>query len=212
MSSQLVELAIRSRKQTVGLEEFVQMKDTAVKSLVRIKGVGPEHEYNPLTNIPEREEIVYIGTTRYNSFGSFVRACFSITFVSNLIKFLKMCDLITGVFLKPENKDFDYVKFATKENIVELSILRPKAIGKKAFFEARETYLTKLSKEKEVKSTHAFKTKFGFANSDVIVHFCVYKNQEAFESFAKRASSIKYIKDFNLINTPLIISACEMLK
>ena len=212
MSKQLVELAIRSKKTSVDINEFLQMKNTAVKSLVSINGVGPEHEYDPIINTPTNQEKVYIGTTRYSSIWSFVRACFSIRFITNLIKFLKMCDLITGVFIKPEDENFDYVNFATKENVTEIAVLRPNGISKNNFFEERNIYLNNLNNEKEVVSTHAFETKFGFFNTDVIVHYTVYQNKVAYENMTRRASELDYVKTFNSKNKPLIISACKMLK
>ncbi len=212
MKNQLIELAVRSRKKSIGIAEFLKMKETAVKSLVRLPGIGPEHEFEPINNIPDQSEKVYIGGSRYKSFWSFVGASFNYRFISNLIKFLKMCDLITGVFLKPEDKNFDWVSFANKKNIVEIAILRPKGINKKQFFEERSKFLSQLDNENEIVKSHPFRTKFGFFNTDVIVHFTVFKSKESYEKFSNRTKSLTYFNDFLSKSEPLLISFCTMTK
>ncbi len=212
MKNQLIELAVRSRKTNVDIKEFLQMKDIAVKSLVRIKGVGPEHEFDPIKNYPEQKEKIYIGTTRYKSIWSFVRTSFNLRFMRNLIKFLKMCYVVSGVFLKPEDKDFDYINFANKENITEIVLLKPKGISKEQFLKNRIEYLKLLDAEDEVIKTYLFKTKFGFKNTDVIAHFTVYKNRTAFDALSKRINSTNYHKDFMAKAKTVIISSCNMIK
>ncbi len=212
MSKQIIELAIRTRKPTIDKKTFLDMKDTAVRSLVSIKGVGPEREFDPLQNIPEQSSKAYIGMTRYASMGRVAGASFNLRFVKNLIKFLKMCDVISGVFLKPEDQNFDYVNFADKENITEIALLRPKGISKTQFLEERAKYLSHLDKEEEVVSSHTFKTKFGFKNANVLVHFTVYENMKAYNRFMERASELSYLDDFNSKTTSLITSYCTTIK
>ena len=212
MKNQIIELAIRSHKTTVSTKEFETMKDIAVKSLVAIKNVGPEREFDPILNIPEYPAKEYIGMTRYKCMGTVYKGMFNVRFIRNLIKLLKMSDVVSGSFQKPEDSNFDYINFANKENIVEIAVLRPKEIKKKDFLEKRSEYLKQLEKEKEVKSTHAFKTKWGFKNADVIVHFTVYNNKQSYEQFLERSKKIDYAKKFNSITAPLIISYCKMIK
>lgn len=212
MSKQIIELAIRTRNPAIDEESFLQMKDTAVHSLVSINGVGPEREFDPLRNIPEQSGKVYIGMTRYNSMGRVIGASFNFRFIGNLIKFLKMCDVISGVFIKPEDESFDYVNFTSKDNITEIALLRPKGIGKAQFLQERTKYLASLNQEKEVVNSYTFKTKWGFKNTDVLVHFTVYKNLAAYNKLTKRASGLSYMNDFNSKTTPLIISYSTTIK
>ena len=212
MKNQIIELAIRSHKTTVSTEKFETMKDIAVKSLVAIKNVGPEREFNPILNIPEFPVKEYIGMTRYKYMGTVYKAMFNIKFIRNLMKLLKMSDVVSGTFQKPEDPNFNYINFANKENIVEIAVLRPNNIKKKDFLEKRSKYLKQLEKENEVESTHAFKTKWGFKNADVIVHFTVYKNKQSYEQFMKRSEKLDYILKFNSVTSPLIISYCTMVK
>ncbi len=212
MKNQIIELAIRSHKTTVSTEEFETMKDIAVKSLVAIKNVGPEREFDPIINIPEYSEKEYIGTTRYKSMRTVYKGMFNIKFIRNLMKLLKMSDVVSGTFQKPEDPSFDYINFANKENIVEISVLRPRDIKKKDFLQKRAEYLKQVEKEDEIKSTHAFKTKWGFKNADVIVHFTVYKNKQSYEQFMQRSKELDYVKGFNSVTSPLIISYCTVIK
>lgn len=212
MSQQIIELAIRSRKQAVDLQTFLTMKDEAVHSLVSINGVGPEREFDPLKNVPEQSEKLYIGMTRYESLWRVIGASFNVRFIKNLIKFLKMCDVISGVFIQPENTDFDYVNFTHKDNITEIALLRPKGMSKQQFLKERTKYLANLNKEEEVVGSHAFTTKWGFKNTNVLVHFTVYKNLETYNKLMKRISGLSYANDFNSKTTPLIISGCTTIK
>ena len=212
MKNQIIELAIRSHKTTVTTEEFEKMKDIAVKSLVAIKNVGPEREFDPILNIPEYSVKEYIGMTRYKSMGTVYKGMFNIKFIRNLMKLLKMSDVVSGTFQKPEDPNFDYINFANKENIVEIAVLRPRNIKKKEFLKERAKYLKQLQNEEEVKSTHAFKTKWGFKNADVIVHFTVFKNKNSYEKFMNRADKLRYVNDFELKSEPLIRSFCTMIK
>ena len=212
MKNQIIELAIRSHKTTVSTEEFETMKDIAVKSLVAIKNVGPEHEFDPILNIPEYSVKEYIGMTRYKCMGTVYKGMFNIRFIRNLMKLLKMSDVVSGTFQKPEDPNFDYINFANKENIVEIAVLRPKEIKKNDFLRRRSEYLKQLDKEDEVKSTHAFKTKWGFKNADVLVHFTVYNNKQSYEHFMERSKKFDYVKKFNSVTSPLIISYCTMIK
>ncbi len=212
MKNQIIELAIRSHKTTVSTGEFETMKDIAVKSLVAIKNVGPEHEFDPILNIPEYPVKEYIGMTRYKSMRTVYKAMFNIRFIKNLMKLLKMSDVVSGSFQKPEDPNFDYINFANKGNIIEIAVLRPKDINKDNFLIKRSGYLKQLEKEDEVKSTHAFKTKWGFKNADVIVHFTVFKNKNSYEKFMNRAAELNYVKDFELKHEPLIRSFCTMIK
>ncbi len=212
MKNQIIELAIRSHKTTVSTEEFEKMKDIAVKSLVAIKNVGPEREFDPILNIPEYPEKEYIGMTRYKSMWTVYKGMFNIRFIKNLMKLLKMSDVVSGSFQKPEDPDFDYINFASKENITEIAVLRPKGVSKKHFFVERARYLKKLENEEEIKSTHAFKTKWGFKNADVIVHFTVFKNKNSYKKFMTRATGLDYVKEFDLKSEPLIRSFCTMIK
>jgi len=212
MKNQIIELAIRSHKTTVTTEEFEKMKDIAVKSLVAIKNVGPEREFDPILNIPDYPVKEYIGMTRYKSMRTVYKGMFNIRFIKNLMKLLKMSDVVSGTFQKPEDPNFDYINFANKENITEIAVLRPKGISKKDFFVEREKYLKKLENEEEIKSTHAFKTKWGFKNADVIVHFTVFKNKNSYKKFMNHATELDYVKNFDLKCEPLIRSFCTMIK
>ncbi len=168
MKNQIIELAIRSHKPTVSTQDFETMKDIAVKSLVAIKNVGPEHEFEPILNIPDYPQKEYIGTTRYKSMGTVYKAMFNIRFIKNLSKLLKMSDVVSGTFQKPEDPNFDYINFASNKNIIEIAVLRPKNILEQEYLKERAKYLQQLEKEEEVKSTNAFNTK---GSSDFIVIF-----------------------------------------
>ena len=81
----------------------------------------------------------------------------------------------------------------------------------KDFLEKRAEYLKQLGKEDEVKSKHAFKTKYGLKNADVIVHFTVYNNKQSYEQFIERSKNLDLVKKFNSVTAPLIISYCAVI-
>ncbi len=91
---------------------------------------------------------------------------FNVRFIKNLMKLLKMSDVVSGTFQKPEDPNFDYINFANNKNIVEIAVLRPKNIPEQEYLKERAKYLQQLEKEEEVKSTNFFNTKWGFKSAD----------------------------------------------
>ena len=65
MNKEIIELAIRSPKKGVLQSDFETAKNAAVKKLVSLDGIGPEREFEPFSTIPEKDEKVYVGMTKY---------------------------------------------------------------------------------------------------------------------------------------------------
>lgn len=213
MSTQIIELAIRSPKSNVKESDFVAAKNDAVKKLVSIKGVGPEREFEPFMTRPAKNQNVYVGMTRYESQGTIYRSMMSLGFMARLMKFMKMMDPIAGVFLKPDKADFDYGQFAQKNNITEIALLRPKkGISVDSFLKARKNFLALFDAEPEIEKSYTFTVTGGFKAKDTFPHITVYKDKTSFDTIMERTKSLNYLKDFMSTFDAEIICFCTTKK
>jgi hypothetical protein len=193
----IIELAIRSPKQGMNISDFEMAKNAAVKKLVSLEGIGPEREFEPFSTVPKKDEKVYVGMTRYASKGKVYRAMMSLGFISKLMKFMKMMDPMAGIFIQPTDSSFDYEKFASKENIIEIALLKPKkGISKETFLTERQRFLSTLDAEPEVIKSYTFNVTSGFKAKDTFPHFTIYKDKAAFEAVTSRVGNQEYVQDF----------------
>jgi hypothetical protein len=206
MNKEIIELAIRSPKKGVNQSGFEAAKNAAVKKLVSLSGIGPEREFEPFSTVPQKEEKVYVGMTKYASQGKVYRAMMSFGFVSKLMKFMKMMDPLAGVFIQPTDTSFNYEKFVTKENITEIALLKPKnGISKETFLKERERFLGALDAEPEVVKSYTFNVTGGFKGKETFPHFTIYKDKAAFEAVTTRVRNQVYVKDFfNVFDVEII--------
>jgi hypothetical protein len=213
MKKEIIELAIRSPKKGVDQNDFETAKNAAVKKLVSLKGIGPEREFEPFSTVPKKEEKVYVGMTKYASQGKVYRAMLSLGFISKLMKFMKKMDPMAGVFIRPTDPNFDYEKFANKENVTEIALLKPKpGITKEAFLNERESFLSALDAEPEVVKSYTFKVTGGFKGKDTFPHFTIYKDKAAFEAVTSRVGNQEYVHDFFKVFDVEIITFNTTLK
>lgn len=213
MSNQIIEIAIRAPKAGIKEVDFIAAKNAAVKSLVSIKGIGPEREFEPFKTMPEKSAKVFVGMTRYQSKMKTYQAMVSFNVLRNLMPFMGMMDNMGGIFLKPEDPNFDYGSFADKSNITEIALLRPKAgISKDQFLQARTKFLKALDSEPEVKNSYTFEVAGGFKNTDTFPHFTIYKSKADFDMLMDRAKGLSYIGEFAKIFDAEIICFCTTIK
>ena len=197
MSKEIIELAIRSLKNGVVIKDFEAAKNVAVQKLVSINGIGPEREFEPFNTVPNKDQKVYVGMTKYASQGKVYRAMMSFGFISKLMKFMKQMDAHAGVFIQPIEDDFDYLKFANKENITEIALLRPKqGVSKDVFLKERTAFLKRLDAEPEVLKSYTFKVTGGFKGKDAFPHFTIYKDKPSFDALMKRISEADFVQNF----------------
>ncbi|MDP4952879.1 MAG: hypothetical protein NWQ53_04485 [Flavobacteriales bacterium] len=213
MNKEIIELAIRSPKKGVLQSDFITAKNNAVKKLVSLNGIGPEREFEPFSTVPEKDEKVYVGMTKYASQGKIYRAMMSFGFIVKLMKFMKMMDPLAGVFIQPVDDSFDYEKFANKENVTEIALLKPKAgISKEAFLKERARFLSSLDAESEVVKSYTFNVTGGFKGKDTFPHFTIYKDKAAFEAVTKRVRNESFVQDFFKVFDVEIITFNTTLK
>jgi hypothetical protein len=213
MKKEIIELAIRSPKKGVNQNDFETAKNAAVKKLVSLKGIGPEREFEPFLTVPKKDEKVSVGMTKYASQGKVYRAMMSFGFIVKLMKFMKMMDPLAGVFIQPIDDSFDYEKFANKENVTEIALLKPKAgISKEAFLKERARFLSALDAEPEVIKSYTFNVTGGFKGKDTFPHFTIYKDKAAFETVTARVGNQEYVQDFFKVFDVEIITFNTTLK
>lgn len=213
MNKEIIELAIRSPKKGVLQSDFETAKNAVVKKLVSLDGIGPEREFEPFSTIPEKDEKVYVGMTKYASQGKVYRAMLSFGFVTKLMKFMKMMDPLAGIFIKPTDASFNYEQFATKENITEIALLKPKnGISKESFLKERERFLAALDAEPEVVKSYTFHLTGGFKGKDTFPHVTIYKDKAGFEAVTTRVGNQAYVKDFFKVFDVEIITFNSTLK
>ena len=213
MKKEIIELAIRSPKKGVNQHDFETAKNAAVKKLVILKGIGPEREFEPFSTVPKKDRKVYVGMTKYASQGKVYRAMMSFGFIVKLMKFMKMMDPLAGVFIQPIDDSFDYEKFANKENVTEIALLKPKAgISKEEFLKERERFLSSLDAEPEVVNSYTFNVTGGFKGKDTFPHFTIYKDKAAFEAVTSRVGKQAYVQDFFKVFDVEIITFNSTLK
>lgn len=123
-----------------------------------------------------------------------------------------MQNIITGVFLKSEDTNFDYVNFGKGDNITEFAVIRPNGITENELRQERATYLMRLENEQGVVGVHSFKSLWGLKNADVLVHCIIYQDREAYNEFKKREVDLSYVADFTKKTAPLVISSCTNIK
>lgn len=213
MNNQIIEIAIRAPKAGVKEVDFVAAKNAAVKSLVSIKGIGPEREFEPFKTMPEKSAKVFVGMTLYQSKMKTYQAMVSFNVMRNLMPFMGMMDNMGGIFLKPDDPNFDYGKFADKNNITEIALLRPKAgVSKEQFLQARTKFLKAMDAEPEVKGSHTFTVAGGFKNTDTFPHFTVYKSKTDFDKLMDRTRGLPYLGEFTKVFDAEIICFCNTIK
>jgi hypothetical protein len=213
MSNQIIEIAIRAPKSNIKEADFIAAKNAAVKSLISIKGIGPEREFEPFQIMPEKSAKVFIGMTRYESRMKTYQAMVSFNVLRNLMPFMGMMDNMAGIFLKPEDPNFDYGNFANKNNITEIALLRPRTgVSKGEFLQARTKFLSAMDAEPEVKQSYTFTVAGGFKNTDTFPHFTVYKSKSDFDRLMARARGLTFIDDFFKVFEAEIICFCTTIK
>ena len=208
----MIELAVRMRNENIDEPTFLAAKTKAVQALVSSWGIGPEREFEPFLNKPEQADKVYIGMTKYSGYWAMFFSMFNIRLLLNLPKFIRMQNIITGVFLKSEDKDFDYVNFGRGDNITKFAVIRPNGITEKELRQERAKYLMSLANEQGVVGVHSFKSLWGLKNANVLVHCVIYQDREAYDECKKREVELSYVADFTKKTTPLIISSCTNVK
>ncbi len=197
MGKEIIELAVRSPKNGVTIKDFEAAKNEAVQKLVSINGIGPEREFEPFNTVPNKDQKVYVGMTKYASQGKVYRAMMSFGFIFKLMKFMKQMDPHVGVFIQPIEDNFDYLNFANKENITEIALLRPKqGVSKDVFLKERKAFLTRLDAEPEVLNSYTFKVTGGFKGKDAFPHFTIYKDKASFDALMKRISEADFVQNF----------------
>ena len=206
MSKPIIELAIRTPKVGVAESDFIRAKNAAVKALVSLKGIGPEREFEPFNTVPAPAGKLFVGMTRYASQGKVYRAMMSPSFMLKLLSFAKMMDPLAGIFIKPEDDNFDYQSFANKQNVTEIALLRPKnGIAASQFLAARNDFLTRFNAEPEIVTSYTFQVTGGFKNKDTYPHFTIYRDKAAFDSIVARFDSLHYrIPFFQTFDAALI--------
>lgn len=213
MTSEIIELAIRSPKAGVPEAKFVDAKNAAVRTLVSLDGIGPEREFAPIRTMPQHQQKVFVGMTRYRSKSRTWRAMVSPSFMLKLMPFMKLMEPHAGIFLSPEDAAFDYQSFASAENLTEFAVLHPApGVSREQFLEKRSAFLAALGREPEVRASYTFKSVGGFQNADAFVHWTVYRSRETFERLTARIFEQQAFRDFSAVMTPAIICFCTTIK
>ncbi len=208
----MIELAVRMRNENIDEATFLEANTKAVQALVSTWGIGPQREFEPFSNYPDPADKVYVGMTKYCGYWALVLSLFNIKLLMNLPKFIKMQNIITGVFLRSEDESFDYESFGKADNITEFAVLRPNGITEDELRQERTKYLAKLNSEQGIVGAYAFKSLWGLKNADVLVHFVVYQDKVSYDKFKSTQAHSPYIADFTAKTTPLIVSSCTNIK
>ncbi|MCA9981554.1 MAG: hypothetical protein KDD89_11990 [Anaerolineales bacterium] len=212
-TSNIIEIAIRSPKDGVNEADFINAKNAAVSKLVSLDGIGPEREFAPFQTMPQQSKKVFVGMTRYESQANIRRSYMNLGLMLKMIPFFRKMAPLAGVFLKPNEADFDYLTFANKKNVLEIALLRPKAtVTESQFLAARSTFLEQYNAEPEVVASYTFTVSGGFRNKDTLPHFTIYQDKGAYEALAARFDTLAYRKAFLGVYDPAVITLCTVIK
>lgn len=185
MPDQIIELAIRGPRP--GQQRlFDQRKREVVDALLAVEGVGPERAFVAFGTVPQSDATQHVGMTRYADKAAQRRAMRNLRVLGRLMGFMRVMRASVGVFLQPDDPDFDLATFATEPGcVVEFAALVPaEGVGIEEFTARRDAFLQTLSEHPAVLRSHTFTTVGGLKAKDSIVHVTVYRDRESLDSLA----------------------------
>lgn len=185
MSEQIIELAIRGPRPGKQ-QSFDDRKRNVVAALLAVPGVGPERSFVAFSTVPEIAAPQHVGMTRYADKAAQKRATRNMKVLGNLVGFMRVMRPNVGVFLKPDDPDFDLATFATDPDcVVEFAALVPAdGVSQETFMARRDAFLDSLDEHPAVLRSHTFTTTGGLKAKDSLVHVTVYRDRGSLEALA----------------------------
>ena len=197
MSEQIIELAIRGPRPGQQ-RSFDHRKRALVDALLAVPGVGPERAFVAFGTVPEIDAPQHVGMTRYADKAAQKRATMNLAVLRRLVGFMRVMRPHVGVFLKPDDPDFDLATFASDPGCaVEFAALVPAdGVSQETFTARRDAFLEALDEHPAVLRSHTFTTAGGLKAKDSLVHVTVYRDRPSLEALAAELADAPAFTEF----------------